>query len=86
MEKNGYRCANCGGIFIKGRSDEEAMKEYEENFEDIFEEDEVEIVCDDCYKLMMAEYPIEKYFEDINRKALEELIKVIGDIKPKNKK
>lgn len=47
-----YKCCLCGGVFIKGRSHEEALAEYETNFPGKpFQESE--IVCDDCYNIFM---------------------------------
>lgn len=50
-----YCCENCGGIFDKGRSDEEARKEAEAEFGDALESDgeAPAIVCDDCYVEIM---------------------------------
>lgn len=45
-----YKCAMCGGVFEKGWTDEEASKEYMENFGPaISTMDDYDIVCDDCY-------------------------------------
>ena len=53
-----YTCAECHGKFIKGWSDEEAAAERTVNeinkIFDILPDDEMEIVCDDCYKKYIA--------------------------------
>ena len=43
-----FQCALCGGMFEKGKSDEEAMRESEEHFGKVPKE-ELAIVCDDCW-------------------------------------
>ena len=53
MENNQYQCLCCKGIFEKGWSDEEAIKEMEENNFDSYSPEELAIVCDDCYKKIM---------------------------------
>jgi len=51
MEKNEYKCAMCFNIFEKGWSDEEAMKECEENFGiEMANNADNDIVCNDCYQ------------------------------------
>jgi DNA-directed RNA polymerase subunit RPC12/RpoP len=50
-----YTCAACGGIFEKGWSDEEALKEYEETS---FKTKppvgvHTDLVCDVCYEKLM---------------------------------
>ena len=49
LEPNQYQCAQCGGIFEKGWTDEEAKSEAEQKFPSI-KPDEMEMVCDPCYK------------------------------------
>lgn len=50
-----YTCANCGGVFIKGQSDEEARAEYEAIMPNAAERgDEEDTVCDPCYQQIMA--------------------------------
>lgn len=52
-----YTCESCGGSFICESSDEDKEKEFEKNFGKKLEEvntEEVSVVCDDCYNLMMA--------------------------------
>jgi hypothetical protein len=48
---NTFTCANCGGTFEKGRTDEEAMTESKSLFGDI-SDNEIEVVCDDCFEKM----------------------------------
>lgn len=43
-----FTCDSCGGVFKKGMSDEEAMKEALEQFGDALGDDPA-MVCDDCY-------------------------------------
>jgi len=56
MKENEYRCAMCGGIFKKGRPDEEAWEEHDVNFPGDSHET-AKIVCDDCYRQMVAIEP-----------------------------
>jgi hypothetical protein len=55
LPENEYRCEACGRIFPKGRSDEEARKEYVENFG--VGDELPALVCDDCFKTMTAIIP-----------------------------
>jgi DNA-directed RNA polymerase subunit RPC12/RpoP len=48
LEKNEYRCARCGGIFIKGQTDEECLAEMKSIWGDIPENERV-VICDDCF-------------------------------------
>ena len=54
MKKNEYKCGNCGEINEKGWSDEESLKEAEENFGKPVKDwkDKAVVICDDCYKKM----------------------------------
>lgn len=68
MEKikdNEYRCAKCGGVFVKGQSDEDAQKEYEEKFGEYAVADKC-VVCDDCWIEMQKKYPISKFKDDMH--------------------
>ncbi len=47
-----YTCEQCNGVFGKGWSDEDARDEQTKNGFDDFA---CAIVCDDCYKKIMAE-------------------------------
>lgn len=50
-----YTCANCHSTYKKAWSDEEADKEFEQNFPG--SNDEKAIVCDDCYQMMIEARP-----------------------------
>ena len=49
---NEFRCTNCGGVYEKDWSDEEAKKEYDDLYPTIPFSEAV-IVCDECYKKIM---------------------------------
>lgn len=51
-----YECAACGGTFGKGWSEVDAMEEAVNNFGPMLE-DQICIVCDDCYQYMVAICP-----------------------------
>lgn len=53
MNPNEFKCDECGGVFEKGWSDEEAYAEQENNFGDMPNE-QMAIVCDDCFKEIMG--------------------------------
>lgn len=57
MKSNEYKCSLCQNVYTKGQTDEEANKELIENFGH-WEEDECDLVCDDCYKEIMK--PLKK--------------------------
>ncbi len=57
MKDNEYQCASCGDVCEKGRSDEEAWTEYDANFPGESHDDDIEVVCDDCYQKMVAQLP-----------------------------
>lgn len=48
---NTYKCEMCQCVFNKGWSDTKAQEEYDVNFPEYPNEDNV-IVCDDCFKSM----------------------------------
>lgn len=51
MKDNEYQCANCGNIYEKGWTDEEAAKEMNSNFPSMKNSNAaVAVICDDCYK------------------------------------
>ncbi len=56
LAENEYRCAECGGIFVKGWSDEEAAAEANERLPGLMEANEEDrvMVCDDCYKSIIG--------------------------------
>ena len=49
---NQFRCDECGKIYNKGWSDEEALQELKEAFD--IPISECGIVCDDCYNEIMG--------------------------------
>lgn len=49
-----YTCANCEGTFEKGRRDEEADAEARKLFGDLYDPDNREVLCDDCFVHFMA--------------------------------
>lgn len=53
---NQYRCDQCGEIFDKGRTDEEAHAEAVQTFGAALDPpgDPPAVVCDDCYDEIMA--------------------------------
>jgi hypothetical protein len=53
---NTFKCSHCGGIFEKGWSDEEALKELEDNFGVTEKNKDVDILCDDCYEEFMSHF------------------------------
>jgi hypothetical protein len=53
METKYFKCENCNNTFEKGWSDKEAKAEMKKNKFDKYPEDEMAIVCDDCYKKLM---------------------------------
>lgn len=57
MESNQFICEQCGGVFDKEVTDEEAMKESKEIFGDI-PQNQLAIVCDDCFKKVMERVKI----------------------------
>jgi DNA-directed RNA polymerase subunit RPC12/RpoP len=65
MKDNEYKCASCGEIFEKGWSDEESMEETKKNFGDV-PENELEVICDDCYKKITVEIPISDFKEVVS--------------------
>lgn len=54
MKNNEYKCENCGNVYEKGWSDDEAKKEAELYFGKHPDNwnDRQAVVCDDCYTLM----------------------------------
>ena len=56
MKANEYKCAICGGIFEKGWTDEEAIKEMKDNFGKEMTVDDCGLVCDDCYNEMFPSF------------------------------
>ena len=54
MKKTTYICAECGGEFTEGWSDEEAHAEAIKTFGVRGDASGMAKVCDDCYKAIMA--------------------------------
>jgi hypothetical protein len=52
---NTFICAFCDGLFKKGRSDEEALAEARQMWQDVPEEKLVE-VCEDCHNANIARF------------------------------
>lgn len=55
-----YTCSICGGVFIKGRSDEEALADSKKIWGDI-DENMRGVACEDCFVMMDVQFPREKY-------------------------
>jgi hypothetical protein len=49
-----YRCASCGGVFVKTRSDEEALAEMAADVKPHPGDDDVATICDDCWQHIMG--------------------------------
>ena len=54
LNKNEYKCECCGKIYEKGWSDEEALEESLALWGEL-DEDNLAIVCDDCFKEFMKD-------------------------------
>lgn len=52
LEAAEYECAYCRGIFTKGWPDEDARSEAEKLFGKGVWDDDPQLICDDCHKLM----------------------------------
>ena len=52
-----YTCAMCGGKFNTGWSDVEAMKEYIALFGKAALDEQMKVVCDDCFKKVITSLP-----------------------------
>ena len=55
LDKDQFRCGECGQVFVKGWTDEECLEEMKETFGNIPEEQRA-YVCDECYKKLMKEH------------------------------
>lgn len=55
MPDRDYTCAQCGGAFQDGWTDEEAHAEAVQNFGRRGDEPGMVKVCDDCYRDIMAD-------------------------------
>ena len=73
MNPNEYKCAECGGVFDKGWTDQEAAAELKANFGSSFTPAGCDVVCDDCYeKTHPAKHPHlveECVAEELRKKA-----------------
>jgi hypothetical protein len=49
MKTNEYKCYQCGNIFQSEQTEEEALKELDEQFGEGFLPEDCEVICDDCY-------------------------------------
>lgn len=49
-----FQCAACGGVFEKGRDDDEAEAELRERFGESFDRSQCSIVCEDCAQRLYA--------------------------------
>jgi len=49
-----YTCAACGGTFLDGWTEAKAREEARREFGDVYYSQTMEVVCDDCYRLMKA--------------------------------
>ena len=49
-----YTCAQCFGVFESDRSNEEALGEALIKF-GYYPEEDMELVCDDCYKILTCQ-------------------------------
>lgn len=55
MNDNEYKCANCGGVFEKGRSDEEALAASRDMWGALPME-ELSVICDDCFNALKVDH------------------------------
>lgn len=53
MTNNEFRCADCGEVFIKGWSDEEALIEAIMEFPNMALNEPLVAVCSDCYERIL---------------------------------
>lgn len=54
LKPNEFRCFECGGVFDKGWTDEEAIEEEKRNFGANADPDGAELLCEECYLKFMA--------------------------------
>ena len=50
MKANEYKCSICKQVFEKGLTEEEAVKQLEEEFGSCWKPEDCSLICDDCYK------------------------------------
>lgn len=48
--KETYKCAMCGGVFVKSVPEEEALVELHELFGEGISPEDCDIVCEDCWQ------------------------------------
>lgn len=60
MTKDTYQCAMCKTVFETGWTDEEATAELGDQFPG-HDKSNCDVVCDDCYKLVMGTAPPEPF-------------------------
>lgn len=53
LASNEYRCASCAGVFEKGWTNEEAEAERAMNGWESMADDDMALVCEDCYQKLM---------------------------------
>lgn len=53
MKDNEFKCGSCGGIFEMAWSEKESKKEAEKNWGEKADIENMAIICDDCYKILM---------------------------------
>ena len=53
MKPEEFKCEECGGIFEKGWTDNEARLEQIENEFGNIPNNQLAVICDDCYKKIM---------------------------------
>ena len=69
-----FQCAKCGGIWKKGKSDEECTEEYKENFpNDLEMKYPIDVICEDCYK------PFRIQLDNLTPKEKRKIEKEFGD-------
>lgn len=76
-ENNTYKCAVCGGIFEKGRSDEDALAEKDEIWGNVLV-NECDLVCDDCFNKLDVDHMkgVNKFIE-VKQCDLEKALDII---------
>jgi hypothetical protein len=54
-----FTCAQCGGVFEKAWTDEEAIAEAHETYTTGELDEGTEVVCGDCYRRVMSVLPVD---------------------------
>ena len=52
---NFYQCAQCGKVFEKARSDDDALEDSRRKWGEIPAAEQA-VICDDCYRVLMANF------------------------------